>query len=108
MERSFNADGARPLIVVLKMFNKEKVILEHHELDDDMMNHADTSVDYDKSFKKHCLQGPLLWELNRNEEEKYFVETRKRFRLLNCHANMQLLTRSDQPAPVEDCLCECH
>ena len=86
--------------------NKEKSILESYELDDDMMKHADTPMDYDKSFKKHELQGPLLQELHRTEEDKYFVEKNKRFGLLNCHTNMQLPTSSDQDAPVEDYMYE--
>ena len=72
-----------------------------------MTNHADTPVDYDESFKKHDLQGPLLWELYRTEEEKHFVETRKRVGLLKYHTNMQLLNSSDQAGPVEDFLCGC-
>ena len=72
----------RPLIVILKskgdMVNKENAILESHEFDDDMMKHDDTPVDYDKSFKKHELQGPLLWELHHTAEDKYFFERSKR------------------------------
>ena len=70
------------------MVNKEKAILESHELDDDMMKYADTPVDYDKSFKKHELQGPLIWELHHTEDDKYFVETSKRFGMINFHTNM--------------------
>ena len=109
--RGLSNEGVTPWIVVLKrkgdMVNMEKEILESHELDDDTMKHADTPVDYSKSFKKHDLKGPFLWELHRTKEDKYFVETSKRFGLLNCHANMQLLTSSDQAGPVEDYLCEC-
>ena len=57
MARGLNTNGVRTLKVVLKskgdMFDKEKAILESHELDDDMMKHADTPVDYDKSFMKY-------------------------------------------------------
>ena len=110
MARALNHDRVRPLMVILKsksdMVKKEKAILEYHELDDDMMKYADTPVDYDKSFKKHELQGPLIWEFHRTEDDKYFVETSKRFGLLNCHTNMQLLTSSDQAAPAEDYMCE--
>ena len=70
------------------------------------MKHADTPVDYENSFKNHDLQGPLLWESDRAEEDKCFVETSKSFGLLNCHANMHLLTSSDQSGPVEEYLCE--
>ena len=43
------------------MVNKGKAILESHELHDDMMKYAEIHLDYDKSFKKYELQGPLLW-----------------------------------------------
>ena len=71
MARGSNHEGVWPLIIFLKRkretVKKEKVKLESNELDDDMMHHVDTIVDYDKSFKKHDLQIPLLWELHRTE-----------------------------------------
>ena len=57
MARGLNGEGVRPLMIIVKnkgdMVNKEKAILESHELDDDMMKYADTPSHYDKSFKKH-------------------------------------------------------
>ena len=98
MVRDLNHEGVRSFMIVLKnkgdVVKKEKVTLEYHELDDGMIKHADPLMDCDKSFKKHDLDGPLLYELHRTEEHKYFVETSKRFGMIHYHANMQLLTRS--------------
>ena len=69
-----------------------------------MMKNVDTSVDYGKLFKRHDLQGPLLWKLYRTEEDKYFVEIIILFALLNCHTNFKLLTSFDQDGSVEDYL----
>ena len=64
MARDLNTEGVRPLIIIVKskgdMVNKEKVILESHEMDDEMMKHTHIPVDCDKSFKKHESQGPSL------------------------------------------------
>ena len=89
------------------MVKKKKSTLESRDSDDGMMKHVDTPVDHDESFKKHDLQGPLLWELYRTEEDNNFVETSKLFALLNCCTNCQLLTSSDQAGPVEDYLNGC-
>ena len=61
MTRGLKTERVRTLMVVLKikgdMVKKEKVVIEFHEFDDDMMNCADTLLDYDKSFKKYDSQG---------------------------------------------------
>ena len=48
MARGLNHEGVRTLI-----FFKRK-------LNDDMMNHTNTPVDYDKVFKNYYLQGQLI------------------------------------------------
>ena len=111
MSRGFNTEWFRPLMVVLKrkgdIFKKEKAIIESHMLYDDMMKHTDIPVDYDKLLTKHDLQGTLLWELHRTEEDKNCVETINRFGRLNCYTNIQLLTSSDQAGHLDDYLHGC-
>ena len=111
MARGLNTEGVKPLMAVLNCkgdtLKKEKAIIESHMLYDDMMKHTDIPVDYDKLLTKHDLQGTLLWELHRTEEDKNCVETINRFGRLNCYTNIQLLTSSDQAGHLDDYLHGC-
>ena len=78
MARGLNTEPTEPLMIILRnkgdMASREKPELEFHRMNNDMMKHVDAPVDYETRIKKHYLEGPLLWEMHRCQEDEYFVD----------------------------------